>query len=301
MPPEMPLDQASGLRQLLGGDSGLRAVGVFGSSAALNAEAVANLATAMAQRGSAAWVFDETAAQESVARNFGLAPTLGLGQWLRGTCRLDSALVESVDGVRLLACTQGAGKLADTSPESWANLAGELSDAAIDWLFLAAPADGQPSLAYAAPLRILVVQGSKNHLTEAYALLKSVHRQQPEGRWWILFSHLAEPERATLMMQAITETSRRFLEVEPGYLGVIAQDGKLELAARAMRPILDYAPASRAAGAFRNAAQTLAQAIQPITGSGIRDFWLRMGLISRSLAGSSINRATDYKRGQLYR
>jgi flagellar biosynthesis protein FlhG len=141
--------------------------------------------------------------------------------------------------------------------------ADELSQTAIDWLFLAAPADAQPSLAYAAPLRILVVQGSKNHLTEAYALLKSVHRQQPEGRWWILFSHLAEPERATLMMQAITETSRRFLEVEPGYLGVVAQDGKLELSARAMRPVLDFAPASGAASAFRNAAQTLAQTIQP--------------------------------------
>jgi flagellar biosynthesis protein FlhG len=299
--PEMPLDQASGLRQMLGGDSGLRAVGVFGGSAALNAEAVANLATAMTQRGSATWIFDETSPADSVAQHFGLAPTLSLGHWLRGACRLDSALVDSVDGVRLLACTQGAHTLADTAPETWAQRADELSQTAIDWLFLAAPADAQPSLAYAAPLRILVVQGSKNHLTEAYALLKSVHRQQPEGRWWILFSHLAEPERATLMMQAITETSRRFLEVEPGYLGVVAQDGKLELSARAMRPVLDFAPASGAASAFRNAAQTLAQTIQPITGNGIRDFWLRMGLISRSLARPSINRAADYKRGQLYR
>lgn len=301
MPPDAHLDQASGLRQLLGGDCGLRAVGVFGGSAALNAEAAANLASAMAQRGSAAWIFDEMAAPASVARQFGLAPTLGLSPWLRGACGLDSALVESANGVRLLACAQGTRLLAATPPDAWAKRADELSQAAIDWLFLAAPADAQPCLAYAAPLRILVVQGSKNHLTEAYALLKTVHHQQPEGRWWILFSHLAEPERATLMMQAITETSRRFLEVEPGYLGVIAQDGKLELATRAMRPILDYAPASVAASAFRNAAETLAQAIQPVTGAGIRDFWLRMGLVSRSLAGHLTQRSTDNTRGQLYR
>lgn len=301
MPPDLPLDQASGLRQLLGGDSGLRAVGVFGGSATLNAEAVANLASAMAQRGSATWIFDEMAAPASVARQFGLAPTLGLSPWLRGACRLDSALVESTDGIRLLACAQGARLLAATLPDAWASHADELCHAAIDWLFLAATADAQPCLAYAAPVRILVVQGSKNHLTEAYALLKTVHHQQPEGRWWILFSHLAEPERATLMMQAITETSRRFLEVEPGYLGVIAQDGKLELATRAMRPILDFAPASVAASAYRNAAQTLAQAIQPVSGAGIRDFWLRMGLISCSLAAHSNQRSTDSTRGQRYR
>ncbi len=291
MPPEAPFDQASGLRQLLGGDAGLRAVGVFGGSAGLNAQVTANLATAMTQRGGHTWVFDETGAPGTVAAQFGLAPTLGLQQVLRGECRLEDALSGNPDGPRLLACAHGARTLANTAPETWARLAATFTEADLDWLFLAAPTDGQPSLAYAAPLRILVVQGSKSHLTEAYALLKSVHRQQPEGRWWVLFMNLTEPERAMLMMQAITETSRRFLEVEPGYLGVIAHDNKLDLAARAMRPVLDFAPACAAAMAFRNAAETLAKAIPPITGTGIRDFWLRMGLLGRSLAVATGNRA----------
>jgi flagellar biosynthesis protein FlhG len=301
VPPDNPLDQAAGLRQLLGGDAGLRAVGVFGGAEHLTAQATANLASAMAQRGAHTWIFDELAAPGTVAAQFGLTPPLSLDRLLSGAYRLGQVFSETPAGPRLLACAHAARSVAASPQEAWSRLAKAFTEAAPDWLFLTAPNDGQASLAYAAPARILVVPGGKSHLTEAYALLKAVHQQQPEGRWWILFMNLAEPERAGLMMQAITETSRRFLEVEPGYLGVIGQDNKLELAARAMRPVLDFAPACGAATAFRSAAETLVQVVPAVSGSHIAQFWLRMGLLSRRLAAAPNNRATDYRHGGLYR
>lgn len=299
MSSEVLFDQASGLRRLLGGAKGLRAVGVFGGDPELNALATANLASAMAQRGGQVCIFDESSAPRLMGQ-FGLTPEFGLRDILAGACPLEKALCDGPSGIRLLACEQAAAAIAAGPSHAWSNLTGRLSETDIDWLFLAAPHDDRPSLAYAAPLRILVVPGSKQRLTEAYALLKSVHRRQPEGRWWFLLMNLAEPERGAPMTQAITETSRRFLEVQPGFLGGIPRDDKLEQSRRAMRPVLDFAPGSPAAAAIRGAAETLAQAAPPLTGKGIPDFWSRMGLIGRDLAPRAGIKALDRAHGRHY-
>jgi flagellar biosynthesis protein FlhG len=294
------LDQATGLRRLLGADGGMRALGIFGSDAALNAHAGANLATAMAQRGASVAVFDEVPAPMNVASRLGLTPGVGLKQVIQGQCNAQDALNENPCGVRLLRAEQALHSAAGLAPEAWTRLQDVLPETDLDWLFMAAPADEAPSLALAAPYRLLVVPGAKNRLTEAYALLKSLHAQQPEGRWWILFMHLSDDTRASQMMQAITETSRRFLEVEPTYLGCIPHDGKLELAARAMRTVLEFAPASAAACAFRAAAEILAQQAQSTDRLEHADFWKRMGLFGRTLAPRASFKAVDTARGRHY-
>jgi flagellar biosynthesis protein FlhG len=287
VPPDADLDQASGLRRLLGGETGARAVGVFGVDPDLTAQTTANLASAMARRGARVLICDELPTPRNVAAYLGLAPDMGLREAL-ASGRPGDARVEASPGVHLLRCTQAAGEIA--APDAWASLGRALDS---DWIFAAAPGDGRAPLALAAPERILVAPASKRHLTEAYALLKSVHHLQPEGHWWVLLTGLTDAARGTLVMQAITETSRRFLEFEPGYLGGVPRDAKLDLATRAMRPVLDYAPASPAAGALRGACEVLARTA--VT-AGSRPFWPRAALIARALAA----RPTTQARGSTH-
>jgi flagellar biosynthesis protein FlhG len=282
VPPETVFDQASGLRRLLGAGGGARVIGVFGVDARLNALAGANLACAMTHRGAQVMICDEAAAPDNVATMVGLSPAHGLAQVLAGQRAVAEALADNGAGLRLLNCAVPPVALALAPPESWARVAPASADA--DWLFAVSPGDGRGSLALAAPERILVAPAGKNHLTEAYALMKTVHRLQPEGRWWILLMDLNDAERGTLMMQAITETSRRFLEVEPGFLGGVPRDAKLDLSARAMRPVLDYAPGSAAATTLRGAAETLARATPHGVDPDTNEFWPRAGLIARNLA-----------------
>jgi flagellar biosynthesis protein FlhG len=292
MPPEALQDQATGLRQLLGGGAGTRIVGVFGSDPTLNAQAVANLALAMAQRGSTPWIFDETPGADLPTR-FGLAPGRGLRQVVNGSAAIDEALGFTRSGVGILSCANGARDFARLDGEHHARLGARFAAAPPDWLFLAAPPDDRPSLAYAAPLRVLVVPGSKNRLTEAYALLKSVQRRLPDGRWAVLVMNLADTDHAALMMQAITETSRRFLEVLPGFLGGVPRDDKMEAASRALRPVLEFAPQSPAAVALRAAAETLAHDAPVLHDMDIEAFWQRLGPLARALGADPSTKATD--------
>jgi flagellar biosynthesis protein FlhG len=291
------LDQATGLRRMLGADNGPRALGIFGADAALNAHAGANLATAMAQRGASVTIIDEVPPPLNVATRLGIVPETSLAQYLAGQAPGKAR----APGMRVLRAERLLRDAADLPPQVWRRLEAALPASEIDWLFLAAPADEGPCLALAAPRRVLVVPGARNRLTEAYALLKSLHQQQPDGRWWILFMELDDAARAQAMMAAITETSRRFLEVEPAFLGHVPRDGKLRLAERALRALLDFAPDSAAAAAFRAAAESLARQAPASDKLEYSGFWQRMGLIGRTLSPHAENNRLETARGGHYR
>ena len=294
------LDQATGLRRLLGNQCGFYTVGVFGVDANLNAVVAANLSTAMAQRGGEVWLLDEMPAPQNAISQLGLSPVLSLCQLLDGTFRKADGLTSSPSGLKVLRADNGMSRLADLAPDAWSRFAQLLPENGINWLFMAAPPDGRPSLAFAAAIRLLVITGNKAHLTEAYGLLKSIHQKQPGGHWWVVFMNMDDDARAEQMMQAITTTSHRFLEVEPRYLGALPKDGKLEQATRTMRSILEYAPSSPAASAFRVLADALAREAEGSVLELAEEFGPRLGLLCRSMVAPLGKRKQDYGYGRAY-
>lgn len=293
------LDQATGLRRILGAESAPRALGIFGADAALNAHAGANLACALARRGASVTVIDEMPLPMNVATRLGIVPETSLGQCLTGQAA--PARQAHGEGVRVLRAERLLRDAAGLPPQAWRRIESALPANDIDWLLFAAPADELPSLALASPVRVLVVPGARDRLTESYALLKSLHHLQPEGRWWLLFMELDDTARAEAMLAAITETSRRFLEVEPGYLGHVPRDGKLRLAERALRALVDFAPDSAAAAAFRSAADVLARQAPASDKLEYSGFWQRMGLMGRNLSPHTENNRLETARGGHYR
>jgi len=300
MRPDAAPDQADGLRRLLRTESGPRIVGLFAAETSLIAQASGNLACAMARRGTDTWLFDDSmanspasAASLPVAAQLGLAPARGLAEALAGGNLAHSAETHA-SGLRLVRAGLPHELAAQVTVARWAPIARQLAGA--DWLFASARPDGHSSLALAAPERVLVVPASKDRLTEAYALMKSVHRLQPDARWHILLTGLTDARRGDLLMQAIRETTRRFLDLEPGYLGGVPQDDKLELAARAMRPVLEYAPASPAAVALRSAADSLACANRPAPEPDAASWCLRASLIARVLAAHTTTQRGSHGR-----
>lgn len=273
MSAEVALDQASGLRRLVGTDAGMRAVGVFGVDPALTALAAANLSAAVAARGVGVNLRDASPEPADVAARLGETPATGLATF-SGTTRNTSE-------VRIWR-PDAAEARAAASPGAWDRCAE--AALATDWLFAVAPPDGRDGLSLAAPDRILVAPAGKRHLTEAYGLLKSLSQLQPEAHWWILLMGLTDAERGSLMMQAITETARRFLDLAPSYLAGVPRDTKLDQSTRALRAVVHYAPACHAATALRAAADNLARHARPLAAPEARACWTRAGFIMRQLA-----------------
>ncbi|MDR3394736.1 MAG: hypothetical protein P4L70_07015 [Parasulfuritortus sp.] len=277
-----PDDQAAGLRRLLGSQSKLRALAVFGPDAELNAIACANLAIALSQRGDKICLIDETQPPHNVTSQCGMSPSHGLADVAHGRLSLDEALTTGpYDGLRILKADQGFNHAAETDDRIWNRIGEDFTRHEWDWALLAAPSDERPSLALAAPLRLLVLPAVKSRLTEAYVVLKAAHNRQSDARWLALFMNATDNDKVGQLMSALNETARQFLGIEPELLGAIPKDALLDQAARALRPILELSPAAPAAQAMRQMAENLHAEPAMETRLDAKVFWQRMGLLSR--------------------
>jgi flagellar biosynthesis protein FlhG len=277
-----PDDQAAGLRRLLGEQNAFRAVGLIGPDAELNACAAAGLAFALAHQGGRVCILDEAPGPRNVAGQLGLTPRHGLADAARGEIHLEDALVGLDDGLSLLRAERGLSDAAESDDRLWSRLSDDFAAGAWEWLVLNTPEDERPSLALAAPLRLLVLPAVKARLTEAYAVLKAAHRRQPDVRWLALFMHADDDQRTGQLMTTLNETTRRFLGLEIALLGAVPRDAKLDIALRSMRPVHEVSPAAPAATAFRHLAGVLRGTPADFTtGMDAKVFWQRLGLFGR--------------------
>lgn len=279
-------DQASGLRKLLGQVPDLHAIGLFGADAGLTARATAALADALARRGAALWVLDEPPPPTNVAAQFGLHPKLGLGDLANGIVLPDEALQGVDGGTRILGVPGGARSLAGVEADRWqALLQGlEALPNRPEWLLIHADASCcAHSIALMAETRILITQARKPALTDTYGLLKVAEQSHPGRSWRVLLMNVGEVDTAMQSFERLADTARRFLGVELELLGMAPRDARLEQASRQMRPLLDLAPHSPAAQAFRRIADTIFEQIGEKAFQW-HDFWQKMWLFSRTHA-----------------
>lgn len=280
-------DQASGLRKLLGQAPDLHAVGLFGGDAGLTARATAALAGALTRRGAALWVLDELPPPTNVAAQFGIHPRLGLGDLAHGIV-MPTEVLHGVDGgAQLLSVQGGARGLAEVEQARWQALMQGLEALPNrpEWLLIHADASCcAHSIALMAETRILITQARKPALTDTYGLLKIAEQSHPGRRWQVLMMNVgADMDPAMQAFERLAETARRFLGVELELLGMAPRDARLDQAARQMRPLLDLAPHSPAAQAFRRIADTIFEQIGDKAFQW-HDFWQKMWLFSRTHA-----------------
>jgi len=283
-------DQAAGLRRLLGNRNSLRPLGIFGPDADLNAIAAANLGLALSQHSDRVGLIDEAHAPYNATNLCALSPNHDLSDVLHGVLSLDEALTGAPDGPWLLKAECGFRHAAATDEQTWNRIGGDFAHHAWDWLLLAAPADEHPSLALAAPLRLLILPTVKARLTEAYVILKAAQRKQPDGRWLALFMNANDDAKVSQLMAALNATARQFLGIELEPLTAIPKDDRLDPAARALRPLLERSPASPSTEAIRRLTARLRDETDWATGIDAELFWQRMGLFSR------LNQPTQYSK-----
>jgi flagellar biosynthesis protein FlhG len=277
------MDQAAGLRKLIGGGTRFVALGVFGPDPGLSALALANLAYALAQRGSAVWAMDEVPAPNNTASQFGAHPRLGLERACREAMAPESALLRLADGVQSLQTPGGVEWLASVPEQRWHEVCESLGSLPEQpqWLMVHATHRREHgSLALCAEDRLLVVPERKSALTEGYAILKAAQQRHGAIRWHLLVMQSRAGSEARRIHAALDSTARRFLGTRLDWFGAVPRDEQLQAAKRGMRPVLASAPGAPAALAFRELAETAMA--WPAEGIGsIGEFWMRMWLFSR--------------------
>ncbi|MBI5938099.1 MAG: hypothetical protein HY850_09655 [Betaproteobacteria bacterium] len=295
MPSVEVLDQASGLRRLLGRQAPFHACAVFGTEPSLKAMALASLAYALARRGESVAVLDEMESPHNVATQYGLAPRHRLADVLQGRSMLDRAVVDAPADVRLLLTGPLSSVLNAMSDVAWDRRLDDLIHAIGNqgWLMVNAQMSAKPSaLAASCGHHLLVLPDQRSAITEAYALLKTAHKLRPDGRWHVLVMDEREPGSSEAVFTNLANTAQRFLGVHLEWFGAVPRDEKLAQSVRLMRPLLEVAPDCAGSLAFK----ALAERAGAWTGGhamGAREFWQRTYLLGRIVSGAASLKSRD--------
>lgn len=302
MPSIEVLDQASGLRRLLGRQAPFHACAVFGTDPSLKAMALASFAYALARRGESVAVLDEVEPPHNVATQYGLTPRYRLAEVLQGRGQLDKALIEAPGDVRLF--------LAGAVPDALNRMTNTAWDRRLDdliqtvggqgWLMVNTQIGVRPSaLAASCTHRLLVLPDRKSALPEAYALLKSAHRMRPDGHWHVLFMNQRSQHDADGLFANLADTAQRFLDVRLEWFGAVPQDEKLAQSMRLMRPLLEVAPDCAGSLAFKG----LAESAREWAGGdalGALEFWQRTYLLGRMVSDAAGMKSRNAERVRQY-
>lgn len=182
----------------------------------------------------------------------GIAPKVSIEQVMLGEARIEDALVSvESDGFSLLPATSGIDALGGAASPTRASFLRQLNATAksFDYLILdlgAGITDAVQSFAVRAALRIAVVTPEPPSLTDTYALIKVIAAQHGVTDFHILVNQAESAREEQAAFTRLAAACKKFLGITVHSLGGIRYDPAMVDAVRRQRPLLQFAPASRA-------------------------------------------------------
>lgn len=256
------IDQAEGLRRLLGQTSA-RVITVAAARAELGATSlVVNLATTLAQAGKDVLVLDESLSYDNVGNMLALKPRYDLLNAVRRDKPLREILMHTQQGVRVLPVARAIQALPQLSPPERGRLLECLAEASrgIDVVLVDAAATEEryisASLAPEQPL-LVVLNTTASAITESYALIKRMAMQDGRQSFEIVVNKARNEQEAQVVFGNVAQVARRHLHVRVEYLGYIPLDEKLKRATQLCRPVVDAFPMAAATRAFGDLGRNL--------------------------------------------
>jgi len=253
------VDQAAGLRRLLGG-SGLQVITfVAGCEGVGRSVAVANLGVALARLGKEVLIIDEHPPGDDIAAAFGMQAAHDLLNVVQREMNLQRVLLRPMNGLSILPAERAAKKLGRLSLHQQQTLVDALSatERPIDVILVDASMahpNGFSPFGLVSQETVVVLSGNSASITEAYALIKKVSHAFSRRHFRILVNKVRSQGDARSIYENIAQVATQRGIAVLDYAGAVPLDESLRLATQLCRPVLMQAPDSPAAQAFRDLA-----------------------------------------------
>lgn len=249
----------------------------------------ANLAIALAQRGRSVLVLDADLGLANIDVMLGLQSRWNLSHVLSGERSLDEVMVNGPKGIRVVPASSGVRQMANLGALEHAGLIRAFSDLSqsFDVMLIDTAAgihDSVLTFARAAHHVLVVVCDEPASLTDAYALIKVLSREQGVGRFRVLANQTRTPGEGRELHQKLLRVCDRFLDVTLEYAGSIPYDDFMRRAAQAQAAVIDLYPGAIAAQGFKNLATKADTWLVPDGARGHLEFFVERLV----LAGNSV-------------
>lgn len=256
------VDQAAGLRRLLG-TAGLQVITfVAGCEGVGRSVTIANLGVALARLGREVLIIDEHSSSDDISASFGMAATHDLLNVVQRESSLAQVLLRPMAGLSILPAAKAARKLGRMSLPQQQTLVDAMSglERSIDVILVDASMahpNGFSPFGLVSQETVVVLSGSGASITEAYSLIKKVSQAFSRRHFRILVNKVRSLTDARSIYENIAQVATQRGIATLDYAGAIPLDESLRLAAQLCRPVLFQAPESPAASAFRDLAADL--------------------------------------------
>lgn len=258
------IDQASGLRKMMK-QSMVKVIAVTGGKGGVGKTNVSlNMAVAMAQQGQRVLVLDADLGLANVDVMLGLRVRKNLSHVLAGECELDDILVEGPAGIKIVPATSGTRNMVELSPAEHAGLIRAFSNMQEEFDVLiidtaAGISDMVLSFSRAAQDVVLVVCDEPTSITDAYALVKVLSREHDVFRFKVIANMVSTMREGQVLFNKLTKVTDRFLDVALELAAIVPYDENLRKGVRRQKLVVESAPKSPSALAFKALAHRAAR------------------------------------------
>lgn len=277
-----PHDQASRLRALVSGEAAPCDSATFGREApdpqrgpviaitsgkgGVGKSSIGvNLCASLARLGVRAAMIDADLGMANADVLCGMTPTRRIEHAVEqvGELDLNSLALEAPGGFRLVPGSSGIARIADMGELDLARLvrgARRLArgNGAVVVDTGAGLGASVVSLASAADAAVVIATPEPTSITDAYAMIKCLHRGGATGVISLLINRSENEREAHAVCDKISSVTERFLGFRPLFAGWVPEDPAVGRAVRSRRPFVLTEPASRAAASLSRLAESIA-------------------------------------------
>ncbi|MCS6860189.1 MAG: MinD/ParA family protein [Abditibacteriales bacterium] len=221
-----------------------------------------NLAILLAQRRHRVLVFDADLGLANVDVLLGLHPTQTLQHVLYGECTLADVLMTGPNNIRIVPGASGMVELAnlDDAPRSaLVEQLGQLGDEADVVMVDTSPGVSRNVIGFAvaADEVIVVTTPEPTAMTDAYAVIKVIARENVHSRIRLLVNMVRDEREANEVTDRMRLVAQQFLHVEVEPIGFVPHDRHVALAVHQRHPFVLSYPRSLAAQSLQKVAGRL--------------------------------------------
>ncbi|MEF2145011.1 MAG: MinD/ParA family protein [Desulfovibrionaceae bacterium] len=250
-----------------------------------------NLACALSQMGKKVVLLDADLGLANVDVILGIAPKYNLFHLFHEGADLDSILLDTPYGFRILPAASGVSDMVSLSTGQKLELleAMDVLEDDIDYLIVDTGAGINENVLYfniAAQERLLVLTPEPTSLTDAYALIKVLKLHHGVERFRVLINMVKDDKAAKEVYLKLSNACDHFLSgVSLDLVGFVPMDPAVRKAVINQTPFMQATPQAPASLAVRQAAEQINRwKAQSNTDGNIKFFWKKLLFQDRSVA-----------------
>lgn len=214
-----------------------------------------NLGWALAQNGKRVLLVDGDLGLANIDILLGLSVQKTIRDILQEEGNPLDALIHLTPNCAILPASSGVPDMVALGPDDQAHLARLLTTISVhfDYVLLDTAAGIGTSVIWFntyADYNIVIFTPDPTSLTDAYALIKLLTRDHGRNRIHLLLNFVSSEQEGFQTYQTLARVAKKFLDLDPTYLGAIPHDKAVMMAVREQSPFLKETPSSKAAQAI---------------------------------------------------